>query len=190
MIVGAKDPFSIEDRFSIDEIAKLLGLPDSEKVEDGNLDHVADIGVVAYEATIDGDEDAAEAAQSEAEQKAIGVIYSSWHTAVLHAATELFERHGLTLDPVTEDPHPYEYRVVPSAVTGKRRLPDWKSSVNEIRKTINGVGVFEFKDLQEFLKSGPYTARRAVLRHLHWIRRYPDVYGTTSAQRLYEQAWK
>jgi hypothetical protein len=40
------------------------------------------------------------------------------------------------------------------------------------------------------LSSGPYTAKQAVLSHLGYIKRYPDVYGSTGARQLYENAWR
>jgi hypothetical protein len=61
---------------------------------------------------------------------------------------------------------------------------DWKKSASEILETVNGVGYFHFVNLNEFLNSGPYTPRAATLLHLHYIKRYPDVYGSNSIRSL------
>ena len=62
--------------------------------------------------------------------------------------------------------------------------------LEKIRETINGVGDFHFSSLREFLDSGPYTARQAVLGHLRSIRSYPAVYGGSGAHQMYEQHWR
>lgn len=62
----------------------------------------------------------------------------------------------------------------------------WSDAARELMKTINGVGNFHFWSLHDFLDSGPYTPREAVMSHLHWIKRYPDVYGTQNASAMIE----
>jgi len=40
------------------------------------------------------------------------------------------------------------------------------------------------------LEQGPYTPRQAVLEHIRTATTgYPEVYGSSSAQRMYENAW-
>lgn len=112
-------------------------------------------------------------------------LYETWHRAVLSAAKALFREHDLDLVPRTGRGRlPYEFKVRP--LPGK----SWEDAADKIRKTINGVGDFYYGSLREYLKSGPYTAREAVLSDLHWIESYPDVYGTKSAKRMYEQMWR
>lgn len=79
------------------------------------------------------------------------------------------------------DKRRYDFKIVPSN--------SWDDAANKIRETINGVGTFHFNNLREFLSSGPYTARQAVLSHLGYIKRYPDVYGGSGARQLYDRAW-
>jgi hypothetical protein len=62
----------------------------------------------------------------------------------------------------------------------------WNKSADKIRALINGVGMFYFASLGEFLRSGPYTAKEAVIGHIGLIKRYSDVYGETSPSRKME----
>jgi hypothetical protein len=64
---------------------------------------------------------------------------------------------------------------------------DWMSAATEIRRTINGVGVFEFHTTLSLLDSGPYTPRAAVLCHLGWMKDYYEVYGSGSARSAFER---
>lgn len=66
----------------------------------------------------------------------------------------------------------------------------WKYSAKSVMETVNGVGLFYFNSLQEFLDSGPYTERAAVLTHLHWLKRYYDVYGCGSVRTKMDQAMR
>jgi len=158
------------DKIDIDQLAKLLDLPPWENVDERNQHYYWEL------ARGSEDEDAAErAAQDE--------VYGQWYDAVERAASKLLEEHDLELQPANskDTSRPYQLKIVPSS--------SWNSSANKLRETINGVGTFHFNDLKEFLSSGPYTARQAVLSHLSWINRHPDVYGGQSARRLYDQGW-
>jgi hypothetical protein len=66
----------------------------------------------------------------------------------------------------------------------------WRDAAQAIMETINGVGPFRFRSLGEFLKSGPYSPCEAVMEHLHWIKRYPDVYGSHSARSIVDRAMR
>lgn len=127
----------------------------------------------------DGDDDEA---TMEAQQAAEAEVYGKWHGAVMRVAEDLFERHGLELVGAHGDEdYPFEYRVTPS--------DSWPAAAEKIMQTINGVGMFQFDSLREFLRSGPWTAREAVLLHLGTIKDYPEVYGSSSPQRQYEAAF-
>lgn len=64
---------------------------------------------------------------------------------------------------------------------------NWANTADSIRNIINGVGMFHFKSLAEFIEVGPYSsARQAALHHLHWISSYPEVYGDRSFSRIIE----
>ena len=159
------------DKINIDQLAKLLDLPSWEDVDELNQQH--------YWELARGSEDE-EAAESAARDE----VFGQWYDAVERAATKLLEEHDLELQPVDfkNTSRPYQLKIVPST--------SWDSSANKLRETINGVGTFHFNNVKEFLSSGPYTARQAVLSHLSWINRHPDVYGGQSARRLYDQGWR
>jgi hypothetical protein len=166
----AKAQSAPSDKIDIDQLAKLLDLPSWEDIDELNRHYYWEI------ARGSEDEDAAErAAQDE--------VYGQWYDAVERAASTLLEEHALELQPVgpKDTSRPHQLKVVPST--------SWSSSADKIRDTINGVGSFHFNSLQEFLASGPYTPRQAVLSHLSWIKHRSDVYGSASARRLYDQSW-
>ena len=158
----------IKDIINIDELARLLGLPSYEQIEELNRSYI-DERRAGIE---DEDEDAR--AEAEAQQE----LYNKWRNAVEFVGDALFGQHLLELTPKKNG---YEYKIVPAK--------DWRDAANKIRMTINGVGFFQFDTVQDFLDSGPYTAREAVLTHLNNIKDYPAVYGSTRPARMFEQAF-
>lgn len=165
------------DKLSIEQLAKMFGLPEWDRIDEMNQQY--------YWESARGAE--TEEAQMEAEQAAQTEVYNRWYDAVESTAEKLFEKHGLGLlamkhtRKVHANYRPYLLKVIPTR--------SWSDAADHIRETINGVGYFHFYSLNEFLNSGPYTPRQAVLAHLDYVARYPDVYGTTSAQSLYQHAW-
>jgi hypothetical protein len=149
----------------------LLNLPPWEEVDERNQHYYWEL------ARGNEDEDAAESAARDE-------VYGQWYDAVERAASKLLEEHDLELQPVNskDTSRPYQLKIVPGT--------SWDSSANKLRETINGVGMFRFDNLKEFLSSGPYTARQAVLSHLSWIKSHPEVYGGQSARSLYDQGWR
>lgn len=164
----------LKDVYTVEDLAEFFDLPDFPKVEDDSQEYIFS----AYGAVLR--EGGTEEEAMEAESVLRDEVYVSWVNAVESVAEKLFGEHNLDLDETRQDSH--EFRVKPRK--------SWRDSANAIRETINGVGYFHFSSLKEFLDSGPYTARAAVLSHLHWVKRHPDVYGGSSPQRLYEQAWR
>ena len=57
---------------------------------------------------------------------------------------------------------------------------------HESEAYVNGVDYFHFGTLKEFLDSGPYSGREAVLNHIGYIPQWAEVYGDTDARRIYE----
>ena len=102
----------------------------------------------------------------------------SYSNALVQVFSRLCSNHGLIVEDVRDKA--WLKRVKPVA--------SWKKAAKEILETINGVGYFHFRDVNEFCRSGPYTERAAVLTHIHYIKRYPDVYGDTSVSRMMEIA--
>jgi len=167
-----------DDKITIDQLAKLLGLPDWERVDEMNQQHYWEMSRGAE------DEDA----QMKAEQEAQEEVYRRWYDAVEHAAENLLGEHGLELlamkhtRKLHQNFRPHVLKIIPTK--------SWADAADKIRETINGVGDFHFDTLQEFLDSGPYTARQAVFAHLGYIKRYPHVYGGLGANQMYEQHWR
>ena len=170
---------------TVNEIAGLLGLYTFDALDDDSMDYRFEAGQHAYEEALRRglDEDAAETARDYAEEEISRDLFSQWHGAVMQAAERLFDAHGLKLVPV----HPRhlqctQFKVLPTTT--------WKNAANEIRKTINGVGMFYFASVREFCNAMPDTPRGTALTHLHWLVEYPRVYGTTTARSMYERAFR
>jgi hypothetical protein len=159
------------DVLTISELAKMFGLPEWDEVDEMNQDY--------YWELARGSED-----ETEAESAAQHEVYGQWYDAVEQVAAKLFGEHGLELGPrnTKDSDRPYELRVTPKTT--------WNEAATKIISTINGVGYFHFSSLKEFLDSGPYTARQAVLEHLSYVRRAPEVYGDTSPRQLYERYFR
>jgi hypothetical protein len=163
------------DKINIDQLAKMFGLPDWEKIDEMNQDHYWEMSRGAAD----------EEAEMDAQQAAAEEVYGQWYDAVERASSKLFEEHGLELTPTGKQGSPtrrYDFKIVPQN--------SWDDAANKIRETINGVGDFHFDSLKEFLhREGP-TARKAALSHLGYIKKYPLVYGGLGAHQMYEQAWR
>jgi len=175
------------DKISIEELAKLFDLTAWDKIEEMNEHYLSQIQSQAESQAAANDEDPEDASNA-AFEEAQTDLFNNWYDAVESASSKLFEEHGLELlamrntRKVNKNYRPFYLKIIPTR--------SWTDAANRLRETINGVGDFHFSSLRDFLDSGPYTARQAVLAHLGYIRRYPDVYGTPSAQRLYQFAWK
>lgn len=189
-----------KDTFTVDELAEFFGLPSQSDVDENNWEYVADAGRAAEEETRSEharyadegdvlDESEVEKAREKWEQEAQAEIYGKWHGAVTGAAAELFGNIQLALEPVGKEikigrsRYHYKYKVVPAT--------SWEASAEAVRVVIDGIGYAHVGyDLQEFLELGPWTPRQAVLEHLRTASMgYPEVYGSSSAQRIYENAW-
>ena len=166
------------DKITIDQLAKLLGLPDWDRVDEMNQHNYWEMSRGAE----------GEDAQIEAEQKAQEEIYRQWYDAVESTAEKLLGEHGLELlamkhtRKVQQNYRPHVLKIIPSK--------SWDDAANKIRETLNGVGDFHFDSLSEFLKAEDSTAKQAVLSHLGLLKRYPAVYGGLGANQMYEQHWR
>lgn len=105
--------------------------------------------------------------------------YRRWKRAIEAALDYLFERHGLEMrEETTEE----------GSVVILEPAKSWGDAAKAVIETISGVGYFSFANVREFLESGPYTTKQAVLAHLDSISRYPEVYGDRSLRSVYENA--
>ena len=177
--------------FDTDELAKMFGLTEWQTLRDFNEDYLwrerAEAEKEARRARrARRSESAVEKAGEKAEQDAEYELFRSWHRGVTTVAETYFGKHHLTLVPVStrrRNALPYKYRV--EATDG------WRKALREIIETINGVGMFYFKDAADIIRSGPYKSDRdAVVNHIHWIARWPEVYGETSAESIYKRAFR
>lgn len=172
------------DKKTIDELARMLELPEYDTVRDNNEEYLMNARSYGEREAEESGEDLSEDEIAEAgyaaENKAEAALWRSWKDAVESVAERLLDEHGLVL--VESKRHAGTYKI-----SAER---SWSDAAAKIMDTINGVGYFEFSSLRDFLESGPYTAREAVLVHLNSIRDRPRVYGTSTAERLYESAWR
>jgi hypothetical protein len=77
---------------------------------------------------------------------------------------------------------------------GNRRKPDtyqfrpvesWRRVAEELRRLVNGYGIFHFSTLSQFCEGSTY--RKAAMDHIHWLRHYGEVYGDGSMDRTFER---
>lgn len=180
----AKKP--VTDKINIDELAKLFGMPDYERIEELNEAFLAEARQAGYESAKQDDDPDAEEVGLEAEQEAQTELYNKWYDAVESAAESLFGQHGLELYPAKKPKigtRSYDLKIVP--------VISWRNAAEKIRATAEGVGyAYVGNDVDEFLNLGPWTARQAVLEHIGVIKHYPEVYGASSARSLYERAFR
>jgi hypothetical protein len=177
----------------IDHLAKLLGLPKLEDIEERNSDYIMESGGNARDEALEeakrfdydvSDEDLEEI-EMKGQERAQDDVYRSWHNGVESAAEYLFDKHGLILEPIYQKGkggYLHEFKILP--------IKSWEDAAHGILNTINGVGDFFFDSLEDFLDSGPYTAREAVLAHLGYISDYPRVYGDRTARSLFDSSFR
>ena len=154
---------AVPNKLHVLDIAKMFGLPEADDFEETNWYYLDQF-----------DEDEREEAQQN--------LYNSWHDGVMYAAEKLFGEHGLILVPTgrgSKKKRPYFYKVMPEK--------SWQHAAAKIVNTINGVGMFRFDSVRDFVyETSSKNVREAVLTHLRSIADWPDVYGGRSASSLFE----
>jgi hypothetical protein len=154
---------AVPNKLHVLDIAKMFGLPEADDFEDSNWMYLDQFG----------DDEREEAQQN---------LYNSWHDGVMYVAEKLFGEHGLILVPTgrgAKKDRPYFYKVMPEK--------SWQHAAGKIVNTINGVGMFRFDSVRDFVYvTSSKNVREAVLSHLRSIRDWPDVYGGRSASLLFE----
>jgi len=164
----------LSDKVTLDDLAKLIGASDFDKLYESNSDYAWDAGRAAVPDDWDGEITDSPDFQ-EAEEAANSALWKAWQKSVLAVIEPLFDEHKLDLAEIDS----YNYKIVPKTT--------WEVAADAIRRTINGVGYFEFSSLREFLSSGPYTARQAVLLHLGSIPDWTEVYEGGSTKHAFER---
>ena len=163
----------------ITDVAEALGMTTYEQLEELNLDYINAIGQAAYDAAIKEGADDVEADEDrlEAEEKEQNVLFLKYEGAVEEVARRLLRAHELDLT------------VLPRNKRGIRPLVSWDAATMKLMQTINGIGFYTY-NLEEFLDSGPYTARQAVESHWKVLRHAYKVYGDISPARGFERAFR
>ena len=167
------------NQFTLYQLCGLLDIEDTSNATD-HIDYSGTYSYVYDEAIKEGktDEQACESAMK-AESDELGEYWEKYECAVVKIAQDLFAKHNLTIEKQTLKKRGEVYLIKP--------MVSWKDSCAKLLETINGVGSLHFSSVQELLNSGPYTARAATLTHLHYIRRYPDVYGDSTVKYMLER---
>jgi hypothetical protein len=175
----------LANRFSLDDLAELYDLPSQNALDELNWEYVADAGSAAYDEVLRESRRAerrAEKARVEAETAAQRELFLKWRGAVEAAVASVLEAHDLELIAPAKRMATEPYRIEPQR--------SWREAADRVRETISGVGYFSFDSLREFLDSGPYTAREAVLTHLRSMGDYGEVYGTARPQAVFDRAFR
>ena len=172
----AKKPIS--NTFDFEGLCEAFGLKtDLHDFMESNVDYFGETYAQVYkEAKEEGKTDReAEKAAVRAEFALSFIAQSTYIGAAYSTIEKQAENH---FDLNVEQKGSNKYTVSPRK--------DWKTSLKAIIETINGVGYFHFSSVREFLQSGPFTEREAVLSHLHYLKDYGEVYGVFRLQREFE----
>lgn len=194
----------IKISYTLDELSDLFNLPKWDEVEEINLDYFAEFISYEYDEARKEEliDEEAERRAMEVESKTINELFKKHHSkgftgtiedAISKTINELFKRHCNAITGAIENTifdqdlelkeikecQLYEFKPQP----GKT----WKDVAGKIKDIINGEGTFYYSSVKEFRESIPTTSYRvAALMHLHWLKRYPEVYGTISVRERYE----
>lgn len=189
-------PTILKDTLTIDQIAKLMGVSSVSQFSEENINGGSETYGQCYDYLIEEGKTPEEAEEGamKAESEELDKLIRNYADAVLMVAENLFEKHGLSLVALKRNKSKAScanggyavgepvYRVVPNI--------SWKDAGKQLLLTIHGVGLFEFHSYHEFLLSGPYTPKQAVLHHLSWISSYPKVYSDRSVSMMIESRMK
>lgn len=168
---------ALKDTFKFGDLCEIFDLKSPD-----NLDFDGDFGYAYYyhdalakaeREGMDNPEEYAEEKAMEAEQEERDAQYTKYKDGCAHVIDEIAANFHLEFVPMKTNA--WTYKVTP--------VKDWRDAAKEIRECVNGYGPWYFTSVKEFLDSGPYTARQAVLSHLHWMARYGEVYGGGSPQQ-------
>ena len=164
--------------FDLHGLARAFGLDiDLDKFMDDSLHYIDEEGGYAYRAA--RKEGASEGKAEKAREKAEKMVHDNLELAYIWTVYETIEKEAEDkFDLNVTQQNPNRYKVTPKT--------DWKTSLKKIIETINGIGMFHFSSVKEFLDSGPYTPREGVLTHLHYLADYGSVYGEASLKHQFE----
>lgn len=158
-VIGWLKPSELDQAITIDRMADLMGIETPEDMWDKY-----------WSFNLVGDDE-------ESEQAELDELWKNYVNTMIACFEELLEKFKLEI--VQPNPEVYDWVLKPTET--------WEAAAEEIRETINGVGMFYFSDLKDFLRSGPYTAKAVVLTHLHWMKRYYDVYEGSKMSSVFNR---
>jgi hypothetical protein len=172
---------------SWEELKKDLGLPSDEDWFEATSEGESDAGQYAYDEAftqaIEDDEDEEEAerlgelAREKAWEEYSGEQYREYQSAIERAVEQYLGFHDLDYTDLGDGTLEIAPRV------------SWAKAADAIRETINGVGMFGFDSLEDFIESSSCeNAADCVKSHLHHIKDYGAVYGEPSPLRIYKRA--
>lgn len=179
------------DRLSLEELCELLDIELWDDWREANPDSYIAAYTYAYNESIkDGksEEEAHEEAET-AEGEAETEDYNRWENAIILTADKYFEHHGMRLtERMMKVPGDGQFSHYWRKTWVVTPIAGWDNVATHIRETINGVGYFHFNDNKEFRDSIPVRSdKQLALQHLHWMKRYGDVYGELSPESLMER---
>lgn len=153
-----------------------LDLPTWDEFDDWNLDYYEEEYQRAYALAVkDGySDEAGEGIADDARDKITSETYMDWSKSIARTINYLLGFHHLKL--VLEEKKVYIKATEP-----------WEKAASQTAETITGYGPFVYTNAEGLRAAGPYLSYcEAVIKHLHWFRRYPDVYGEKDYRRIYE----
>lgn len=177
----SKIPFDAIRIGYVEELARLWNLTEWDKIDEMNLDYFWEYATRARQsAEEDGeeDEDKLEEISSNAEQAIRDEMFKAWSDAVVITSEKLLEKADLSLEKSERG----NYYIFPNN--------SWRDSLKQLIEIINGIGHFHFGSVVEMLESGPYGLREAVAAHYTYLKRYHEVYGSSSPERIFEQNFR
>jgi hypothetical protein len=177
---------AVSNVYDLEELTEAAGLHTPNQWQD-RMDSF-ERGTYSYtyqEALREGEseERATELAET-AEEKERDEEFYRYHGAVMYVLDTAAEGNHLELIPTSpEEAYPFEFFVRPRGDFG------WEHVAIVVMNTIEGEGYFGYQgDLNAFLDSGPYTARQAVLVHLHVVfATWWNVWQSTSASQVFDR---
>jgi uncharacterized protein YpuA (DUF1002 family) len=124
------------------------------------------------------DEEESEKIAQEAETSYAEECYTKHNNAIQRVAEHYFSLIKLNLDFRSDG-----YVLIYEETT-------WEDSAKKILELINGYGQFYFSSLEDFLESGPFTVKEAVLEHLSYLKFYGKIYGDASPEQMFERYYR
>jgi hypothetical protein len=166
------------------ELNDLIGAPSWEQFWDRYGEFIAEYGMISASDEFKHQEDVSQDRYESAANKA-SEYYSqrlfSAHERCVRQTLKAFEQE---LSSEFDIGHGIEFEWTGDSIVVKAN--DLESVALVLLRLMNGYG-FAFSNLKEALESGPYTLKKFVQGHLHWLGRYDEIYGTGFNKGRYDR---